>query len=456
MPRPSPGSDTAAMANIQQVYRYILSLYVDEVDPDLIATGAISGMLESLKDPYSVYMAQSDWREMTDITAGDFGGIGAYIEKERNKDGTLKTDGFIVIAAPIEGTPAWRADLRSNDLILKINSEATDAFSVDDGVKRLRGKPGATIELLIGRGKTAPFTVKLVREVIEVPTIRSAMIGDIGYVKVIQFARHTSEGLEKAIQEFKTKGMRGLIIDVRSNPGGVLEAPVQMADLFFDDGVLVSVKGRLSYQNQVSTATPGKAVQDDVPLIILINGSSASASEILSGAFKDRGRALLVGEKTYGKGVVQNLFELPPGGRGFKLTTSKYYTPSGISIDKIGIAPDYEIKEPVIGEADEKAILAVREKGIVEDFIVANPKASLDTISATAAKLRKDGIAISDRLFYFMVKRELNRKDNVIEVYDINFDDQLKKAIELVNDWSKVKKPLVNVSSLPVPVPATK
>jgi carboxyl-terminal processing protease len=451
-PKPNAANDASSMATFQEVYRYMMTYYVDQPNPDSLMEGAIAGMLASVKDPYTVYLAQSDMREMTDTTSGDFVGIGAYIEKERNKDGSNKDDGNIVIAAPIEGTPAWKADLRSNDRILKVDSDDTTQFSIDEGVKHLRGKPGSKVTLLIGRGTLAPFTVTLTREKIEVPTIRSAMIGDIAYVKIITFTPHTGDRMEEVLKQLVGKATKGLIIDVRNNPGGVLDAPIQIADMFLDDGPIVSTKGRISSEDYVAMATPGTIVPPDLPVFMLVNGSSASASEILSGALKDRGRALLVGEKTYGKGLVQRVITLPPGNRGFKLTTARYYTPSGNFIDKKGIQPDYEVKEPAVTEAEEKTLLQIRDKGSVEAFVKTTPNPTLDQIKAFGVQLKAAGMELPERYVYRLVKREADRANNTEEVYDLNYDEPLKKALELIPSWTSIRKPPILASDLPQPV----
>ena len=452
-PKINATSDAAKFYQLQSLYYNILQNWVDEADPDSLIDGAMAGMLASLKDPYSTYLDTAYMRDLTDTTSGNFGGIGAHIEKERNKDGSTKTDGAIVIASPIEGTPAYRAGLRPDDLIIKIDTDRTDGMTIDDAVKHLRGKPGSKVELQIRRGSGDPFNISLVREAIEVPTFKSAMIGDVAYMKLIQFTPKTADRVEEFLTSVKNKKLGGIIIDLRNNPGGLLEAPIDIADLFYDDGTIVATRGRMASENMTYTATPGKLVSDDVPLVILANGASASASEILSGALKDRGRALLVGEKTYGKGLVQRVIPLGSGDHGYKLTTARYYTPSGLCIDKLGIQPDYEVKEPVVSDAEGKAFQQIHEKGLIEEFVKKTPKATLDQIKAFADDLRAKSYPVSDRWVYRLVRMEINRISNTDQVYDQQYDDQLQKALSLVQTWDKVKKPITNPAFVPLPAP---
>lgn len=440
-PRSSSGtSDQNSFSNLQQVYRFILNNYADEVDPQVLIEGAFKGMFESLKDPYSVYLTKTDMRDLNDTTSGEFGGIGAYIDKERDKDGNTKTDGYIEIAAPIEDTPAYMADLQTGDLIMTINNEDTMPLTVDEAVKRLRGVPGTDLTLKILRGKAAPFNVKLRREVIQVPTEKSSMIGSIAYIRLIQFTPHTAERFEAAYKRLSANNPTGLIIDLRNNPGGVLDAPLDIADMFFNDGIILSTRGRMAGESQEFYAEPGVLVPESLPVIVLVNGGSASASEILSGALKDRGRAVLVGETTFGKGLVQRVIPLAPGDHGFKLTTSRYYTPSGESINKIGIKPDVEIKEDTLSTEEANDLVSLREQGLVGSFLDTNPDAKTDDIKRFTAELAKKGLDLKQHWIERLVKTEKNRRAKTTVIYDDEYDTQLLKAIEMVRVWSTIKR----------------
>lgn len=441
-PKPGTGTSTDqnSFSNLQQVYRFILNNYADEVDPQILIEGAFKGMFESLKDPYSVYLTKSDMRELNDTTSGEFGGIGAYIDKERDKDGNTKIDGYIEIAAPIEDTPAFLADFQSGDLIMTINDEDTTPLTVDEAVKRLRGVPGTDLTLKILRGKAQPFNVKLRREVIQVPTEKSAMIGTVAYIRLIQFTPHTAERFEAAYKKLSANNPSGLIIDLRNNPGGVLDAPLEIADMFFDDGIILSTRGRMTGESQEFRAESGKLVPESLPVIVLVNGGSASASEILSGALKDRGRAILVGETTFGKGLVQRVIPLAPGDHGFKLTTSRYYTPSGVSINKIGIKPDVEVLDEVLGTEEANDLVALREQGLIGTFLDSFPQAGTADIKKFTLDLAKKGIDLKERWIERLVKTEKNRRSKATVIYDDEYDTQLIKALEMVQVWGTIKR----------------
>ncbi|MFW5747305.1 MAG: S41 family peptidase, partial [bacterium] len=314
----------------EQVFRFVHDNYVDEVDPETLFHGAMDGLFESLDDPHSSYLVPNEMQDLTDTTSGQFGGVGLYITKSSRQigvEGEVPEDysPYVRVVAPIEETPAARAGIHAGDFIIAIEGETTEDLDIDAVVDRLRGVPGSTVTVTILRNKNIEFDVTIERAVIETPTTRHAMIpGGIGYLRIIQFTPLTTEKVKEAIEEFQENNYRGLIIDVRNNPGGLLSSVVDVADIFLPGGMIVSTKSRIPSENEVFTADQDIDVPLSKPIVLLIDQGSASASEIIAGAFKDRERALLLGEKTFGKGSVQQVKYVGVG--GFKLTMSRYYT----------------------------------------------------------------------------------------------------------------------------------
>jgi carboxyl-terminal processing protease len=419
----------------ENVYQFILKNYVDTVDPKILYEGAMKGMFEALGDPYSVFLNDKMMSGMNDLTEGVFGGVGLYISKQA-KDARLPEDAprFIEVVSPIEDTPGWKAGFKPGDLLLSINGEGTDPLSADDAMARIRGKPGSNVSFHVRRGKSMEFDITVARAIIEIPTVRKAIIptpkGNVGYLRIIDFTPQTVPRVQDAIASFDKAGYRAMVIDVRSNPGGLLQSVVQIADLFLDKGTIVSTQGRSAFESSVNTANPDLAVSLDKPIIILIDRGSASASEILAGALKDQKRAVVIGEKSYGKGVVQRVY--PIDTTGFKLTVSRYYTPSGGSIDKTGITPDIEVKEPDLTDAETAEIEKLYSSGKIANFADAHPNASAAERDAFAESLLKEGSKLSPRILGRLIRDELSRT-SVAPAYDLEFDTVLAKALETID-----------------------
>ena len=414
-------------STFRYVFDFIQRNFVEEVDPDLLFEGAMTGMFNSLGDPYSVFLSESEMKDMNDLTEGSFGGIGLYV----NKPSTARQDGkpnYLEVAAPIEDTPGWRAGISTGDFIVSIDGESTDTLTSDESVARLRGRPGTEVKLLVRRGERVEFPVTLVRAVIEVPTVKHDMIDEIGYLKLISFSRMTAERSREAIEDFQSHSYRAVILDLRNNYGGLLNAAVGVCNLFFSDGVVVSTKSRINSENRVFYARGRALIPEDFPVIVLINRGSASASEIVAGALKDRSRAYLVGERSVGKGSVQQVYPLDKV--GFKLTTARYYTPSDVNIDKIGIPPDREVYFPEYTEEDAIKLNDLFNSGRLSEFVVANPKANPAQINAFADALSNDyNMDIS--LLKRIIREEQNRR-SVASVYDLELDVQLSEAVKII------------------------
>lgn len=319
-----------------QVLHQIEENYVEEINEKEIVMGAIRGMLMTL-DPHTVYMSPAVYKELKAEATGRFGGVGIEVTLRKN---------WLTVVAPIEGSPAFKAGLKAGDKIVRINGVSTKGYNLSEAVAMMRGRVGRGLTLTLVRAKVKkPFDVYLERQVIKVPSISIEELGD-GYVyaRISTFQERTSLELGEKLKKITTKAgpINGLIIDLRNNPGGLLSQAIEVSDLFLDKGVIVSTRSRDKVIAKFD-ATESKA-EPDYPIVVLVNGGSASASEILGGALKDYNRAVLVGTQTFGKGSVQSVIELDDGA-AIKITVAKYYTPSGISIQGFGIPPNVVIEE---------------------------------------------------------------------------------------------------------------
>ncbi|PPR40881.1 MAG: Carboxy-terminal processing protease CtpB [Alphaproteobacteria bacterium MarineAlpha5_Bin12] len=315
--------------------------YVEEISEQELMEKAISGMLSAL-DPHSGYMNEETFKEMQVDTSGKFGGLGIQITME---------EGFVKIISPIDDTPAYKAGLKAGDLITQINNKPVMGLNLKEAVDMMRGRPGTKIIITIAREGLDLFDVELKREIIKIESVKNEIFDDIGYIRISQFTEQTNKGLIKAVKETKItldNEELGYILDLRSNPGGLLSQAVAVSDLFLNEGVIVSTKGRDINNDKKYSAKNGDIIKNK-PLVILINGGSASASEIVAGALQDHKRAIVIGTKSFGKGSVQSIIPLWDFRRNnqgaMKLTTSRYYTPLGKSIQAKGIEPDIYVEQ---------------------------------------------------------------------------------------------------------------
>ncbi len=416
------------------VFDFVQRNYVDEVEPEVLYKGALKGMLEALNDPYTVYLDTSTQRSLNDTMEGQFGGVGLSISKPL--DSTPEKPAYVIVASPIEDTPGYRAGIQAGDLIISANGTDTSTINMDEVLGILRGKVGDPVELVIRRGKNMEFPVTLIRDLIEVPTVKYGTIpygskGPVGYIRIIEFTPLTPGKVQEAIESFKKEGITGLIIDLRNNPGGLITSVADVADLFIDNGPIVSTKSRLAFENSVFTATPKKTIfPKDLPIVVLINKGSASASEILSGALKDNHLAYLVGENTYGKGSVQQVIPLSAT-EGIKITMARYYTPSDTNIDKVGIPPDREVLFPALGEEGEKEYIELVKDDEIEKYVENHPDMTEAAISAYAKNLHGKYTHIDERTFRRLVRNQVNRFKPAA-LYDLDYDLQLNEALEIL------------------------
>ncbi|ASJ76693.1 S41 family peptidase [Granulosicoccus antarcticus] len=321
------------MRTFTDVFTRIKNDYVEEVSDEELLEYAIRGMLNGL-DPHSAYLNTEEFNELRIGTTGEFGGLGIEVGME---------DGFVKVVSPIDDTPAARAGILSGDLIIRLDETPVKGLSLNDAVKLMRGKPGSTLTLTIIReGADKPLSIDVERDIIKVTSVRNRILDpSYGYLRISNFQTKTTADLLKAVKAMKEESggsLKGLVLDLRNNPGGVLSGAVGVSDAFLNEGMIVYTDGREDDSKLRYDATEGD-VLDGAPLVVLVNGGSASASEIVAGAMQDHGRAIILGSKTFGKGSVQTIQDLPAGG-AVKLTTSRYYTPNGRSIQSLGIEPD--------------------------------------------------------------------------------------------------------------------
>jgi carboxyl-terminal processing protease len=330
-----------------EVLELVRADYVSDVSDDSLIESAINGMLTSL-DPHSNYMNAKNFNDMKVQTRGEFGGLGIEVSMD---------NGFVKVVSPIDDTPAARAGLKPGDLITQLDGHPVQGMTLPEAVEKMRGPVNSDIKLTIRRSGREPFDVKLTRATIKIQSVRSHLIGDdIGYIRITSFNEQTDVGLNNAVKNLKQKAgskLRGIVLDLRNNPGGLLDQAVAVSDAFLDRGEIVSTRGRRAEDGQRYDARPGD-IAAGLPIAVLINGGSASASEIVAGALQDHHRAILLGTRSFGKGSVQTIIPLPAHG-AMRLTTARYYTPSGRSIQAKGIEPDIVVEAAKIEPAPDKA-----------------------------------------------------------------------------------------------------
>ena len=346
-------SDAYTQLNLfGSVFERIKTSYVEKPDDSRLMEGAINGMISAL-DPHSRYMNEKGWSDMQETTHGEFGGLGIEVTME---------DGLVKVVTPIDETPAAKAGILSGDVITQIDDEAIAGLTLEQAVSRMKGPANSKIRLKVARkGSAAPIDIAIVREIIRVRPVRHKTDGgDIGYIRITRFNEQTTEGLKKAIasiaREIPADKLAGYVVDLRNNPGGLLDQAVSVSSAFMARGEVVSTRGRTSEETQRFTARGGDITKGK-PLVVLINGGSASASEIVAGALHDHKRATLIGTRTFGKGSVQTIIPLGAGNGALALTTARYFTPSGRSIQAKGIAPDIEVLQDVPDELKTRSEL---------------------------------------------------------------------------------------------------
>jgi carboxyl-terminal processing protease len=395
-PAPSPATQPALpwdqVRQLADVMQLIKQQYVVPVDDATLLHGAIKGMLGNL-DPHSDFLEKSDYQDMQDLTSGEYNGIGIDVGVDQ--------DGNIVVVSPVDGSPAAKAGVQAGDAILAVDDTSTEGLSLDQASQLLRGKLGSKVTLeLQGQDQDQPYTVKLVRQEIKVASARGELLQKgYGYLRIADFGDDTAPAVLSSMKELVKKNggpLQGLVMDLRDNPGGLLDAAVAVSDDFLDSGVIVTAKGRAADASLSRSATPGDLLEG-APLVVLVDSGTASAAEIVAGALKDDHRALIVGTQTFGKGSVQTVIPLPDGD-AIKLTTALYYTPSGRSIQAEGIDPDVDVDVLQLAEADQNRAAPEKEANLRSHL--ANPDAAPAPVTGAAAIKAENALAAKDFQLY--------------------------------------------------------
>lgn len=340
------------LRRFSEVFDRIKSAYVEPVDDAKVLEDAIRGMIAGL-DPHSTYLEPKAFEELQVHTSGEFGGVGIEITMD---------DGFIRVIAPIDDTPATKAGIKAGDIVTRIDGDSVKSMSLDESISKMRGKAGSEVVLTILRdGEDKPLEITVVRDVIQVTSVKQRMLNeDYGYIRITQFQAKTGQDLEKALEKLQASNeLKGLVLDLRNNPGGVLQAAVSVVDAFIDDGKIVYTEGRLPTSDVEFNATQETLVPD-VPVVVLINSGSASASEIVAGALQDHKRAIIMGTGSFGKGSVQTILPLTDK-RALKLTTARYFTPSGRSIQADGIQPDVVVENAELKRVKGRTLIKEKD-----------------------------------------------------------------------------------------------
>ncbi|MEK7210444.1 MAG: S41 family peptidase [Candidatus Binatota bacterium] len=399
-----PKEDYESLETFTNILAIVRKNYVDEVNTKEMITGAINGMLNSM-DPHSAYLTPELYKELQMDTQGRFGGLGIEI--------TVR-NGILTVVSPIEDTPAFKAGVKAGDQILKIEDEFTKDMTIMQAVKKMRGPKGSKINLSIKReGASDLLNFSIVRDTIRVQSVRSRMLEEgYAYIRLAQFQERSDRDLQRALEKLSSEkgGIKGLVLDLRNNPGGLLTQAVRVADLFLDSGLIVYTEGRSDNQKQKYFARK-EGSWTDIPMVALVNGGSASASEIVAGALQDHKRAVILGTKTFGKGSVQTILPLDDNS-ALRLTTARYYTPKGRSIQATGIVPDIIMENVPVQEtkAEEKKRLGLREENLPGHL--QNQQEQKEKEKST----------------------QQDREDN------IENDAQLKRALELLKGWDVFKQ----------------
>lgn len=396
-----PGDIYKNIEIFAEVLRQIEKNYVEPQESQKLIYGAIKGMVQNL-DPHSSFMTKEEHQDLLIETKGSFTGIGIEI--------TLR-DNVLTVVSPIEGTPAYEAGLEAGDKIVRIDEKPTTDMTVADAVKLIRGQKGTKVKLTVMReGKEKPLDFTITRDVIPLKSVKSLTLApDIGYVRIGNFQSNTAEDCLKVLDSLeKGRKLKGLVLDLRNNPGGLLSQAIEVSDLFLESGLIVSTKGRNESQNMEVSANKKKNEERNYPIIVLVNGGSASAAEIVAGALQDNKRAVILGTKTFGKGSVQTILPLSDGS-GLRLTTARYYTPSGRSIQVSGIVPDIEVKfVPALEELGKEKRRHVREEDLKGHIV-----------NETGKKDEEK-------------EKEEDRKVRLL----IERDNQIRQALQLLQSWS--------------------
>lgn len=389
------------LRTFSEIFGRIKTSYVEPVEDKVLLENAIRGMLSGL-DPHSTYLDATDFEALREGTSGEFGGLGIEVTME---------DGFVKVVAPIDDTPAAKAGIQAGDLIIRLDDTPVKGMTLNDAVDIMRGEPGSDLLLTIIReGADKPLKITVTRDIIKVKSVKSKMLEPgYGYVRITTFQSRTGPNMRDAISELKKENggsLEGLVLDLRNNPGGVLDAAVDVSDAFLTKGLIVYTEGRVNDSDQKFTATPDDLL-NGAPLVVLVNGGSASASEIVSGALQDQKRAVIIGSKTFGKGSVQTVMPLT-NETAVKMTTARYYTPSGRSIQAEGIVPDIALKPIQVTAVEDEQFTPLRERDLAHHLINGDAEADKEADTGSEADTAKKAEAQPLEVTDYVLSQGLN------------------------------------------------
>lgn len=420
--------------SIERLYRYVDSIYYEDVDKEKVFNNLASALIASLDDPYSFYVPPSEAEEYREGNTGVYGGIGTYLNKPSpdTKDPADPSTYMITIISPFPGAPAQRAGLMAGDLISHIDGEKVDDLSSYEASMKLRGEPNTEVTITVYRNGTS-FDLTLIREKINTPTVDSGILdGDIGYIILSEFTPQTGTQMLDNVEKLLKQDIKGLIIDERNNSGGAVDGAMQAANIFLSEGkTLVTIQGKKgTKRDQRYIATGKPQFPEELPIVILTNGGSASSAEIFAAAMKDNGRATLIGSKTFGKGIVQDVFSF---GEGYaQVTTAHYYTPNNENIHKLGIEPDILVEDIKLEDEEIPAYEQLMTDKVISEFSKDHPDPTLENILLFAKQNEERGI--NEQILTLLMRNEYLSKIPYDErpLGDLEFDTQLKRAVEFI------------------------
>jgi carboxyl-terminal processing protease len=426
-----------------RAFQNIRNYYYDteKIKPRDLIYGAIQGMLEALEDEHSTFLQPAELKRLSEETSGEFGGLGIFIGIR---------DRILTVISPIYGTPAWEKHIQPGDRITYIDGVTTKDLPLDEALRKLRGPVGTNVTITLVRpNQDEPFDITIRRALIRIETVKSTFLEKEGlaYIKVTQFSETTAEMLKKAYDSFKNKpGFRGVIIDLRNNPGGLLSAATEVANLFIPEGLLVYTKGRDAESTRAYTANRSRfAIPETHPIAVLVNKGSASASEILAGALQDTKRATIIGETTFGKASVQSIRPLADGS-AMKLTVALYYTPAGREINRKGLTPDMLVEIPEYSRAEQRSVLRLMNDEYLSNFVKAHPSYTEQQLREFADMLARRDIVLPLEELERWIHWERN-KIGEPELVNLRFDRQLRRAVESLTNGTIRAEPKLRIFS---------
>jgi len=408
-----------------QVYQKILNEYVDKQKPDDLIHNAIDGMIKGLGDPHSALLKPKSYDNLKTETSGKYGGLGIVVGIRDNK---------LTVVSPMEDTPAEKVGIEAGDKIVKIEGTNAIGISLENAVNKLRGLAGTKVHISVER-EDEPNLLEfdITREIIKIKSVKTSTIqSNVGYVRITSFSKNTPEQLKKSLQKILNKKIEYLIVDLRNNPGGLLSAALEISDMFLDNGPIVSTKGRIPMNDHVYNASPNLVVPKNIPMIVMVNQGSASASEIFSGAMQDTKRAVLLGSQSYGKGSVQTVLNLD-NNYGLRLTIARYYTPANRMIDKKGLKPDIVIEPEKLTKKEIKSIIRLNKTNIIKNFVKEHPNYTKKELKNLQKKLQKTDINLPDSIIEARIRYRKTKKS---AIYDLANDNQLREAVQILKSQS--------------------